>query len=1620
MFKRFRSKKAERGNPRGEIDNVLSSSGSKPARGRPADLLSVPSTESSTSRGRSPSPATSGLGLHIIHQPDYAVLDIIFVHGLGGHSRKTWSKNHDPSLFWPELWLPFEPDIKSARIFTYGYNAAWRSPTKSISSITDFAKELLFEMRFGKDSSGEDLNLGTNPIIFVVHSMGGLVVKKAYLLGLHDVNYKNVIEAVSAIMFLSTPHRGTNLAEILNRVLAVSFQSTKDYIRDLRKSSPAIEELNEQFRHLAPRLSIWSFYETLATSIGGKKIMVLEKDSSVLGYPEEISRPLPADHHDVCKFTSPTDNSYVTVRNAIKSLMTRLRDSKPHTPVKPSIPTKSMDKSLDIQDLFRNCPSTETDYNAIRRSWISNTCEWLLEETEFVSWLEPLSLEPAVLWYTAPPANGKSVLSTFVINHLRSKGLPCQFFLFKYSDNAKRMVANCIKSLALQLSRTQPEFSKLLANSSREGLGLDSLDPLLLWRNIIEGILLETNLTGPIYWVIDALDECDSPRVFLECLGSFADRLPVRILILSRNTDSISVHFDRLSRKLPVSKIEKSTTGHNQQDIERLVERELDHMRGSSQIRNQLQQDIMKRSQGNFLWVKLVLDEVMNCHTEDNIREALEEIPSDITLMFQRMEKNLLQTVRQSDKSLIRVLLEWSICAQRPLNLKELSQALQPEFSGFLDFKRTVSETCGQFVQVDRYDKVNIVHHTAREYFTRSSESEFHITSKKCHEKLFTRTLAVFEDETLRWRLLENQHALQSSEPFVFYSAVNWPFHLGHSSSSSSHCIDALVNVFSGPGVLVWIHTLALLRRLEVLVRASKVLAAFVSNTKRRNASTNPMLHRLSDLELLSEWAVDLIKLVGRFASKIVANPAVLYDTIPAVCPPKSITHKQFHSDANIKIIGASDTNWDDNLCRLALPSGVQAWRIACAGKYLTVLGSDGSISVWDASNFTQLSVIHHGEPVTAFALSVSGGRICTYGLRSTKLWSTVPGELLSSTANPQHVKAMAVVFTHNDRKLLMGGDDNVIRHVVCDKLQEGWGILNDNLLKETAQIDGAVVNSPMCLSFNGDRTLVGVSYRGAPLSVWSLHDGRCINRCRRANDVRAGQRRPSSNWFAVDRFTWNSATGHILGIYKDGYIFKWHPMTDENVEAKGTRAADEVSVSSDGKLFATSGSDGSIRVWDFTFFSIIYQLSSESLVTEIAFSPDGRRLYDLRDGLINAWEPNSLTRFLETDEHISDSNSEDQSSTAISKFSEESADQFEAVTSLSLAPDNRSYCVGYEDGNVELYRRNTTEVVKFTRFYNYMPVTNISWSTHGDMAALSDLAGEIQLWKFSDDFQKDVLPSALPHPKIELNDHSIEQIIFNLNGSHILIVTTAPSAFVCSTQDGKLTAKSPITTRGGKWLCHPGSSEIVLHCSPFEIDAYRWDTLELAWSMAHPDIPAKVEEQIESYALQKLTQITLNSDIVEKPIVKKSILTQDSKHILLFTSRNRRLEEDFDRLIITPATILRGDDDEVLPQSHSDILTAPLSVVSNILMPLGILGGRRLVFIDQDLWVCSYPLGKNFQSATGAFYNRFYFIPRNWVTKDSLEQCVLAGDGTLFWPKGDRVVLIECSLDETRLNSVF
>ncbi|KAF2755764.1 hypothetical protein EJ05DRAFT_540420 [Pseudovirgaria hyperparasitica] len=1208
------------------------------------------------------------LGLNVVWEPEKPrSLDIILVHGLGGTSRSTWSKDRDPENFWPGKWLPQEPEICTARVLSFGYDADWRSTAgKTIFSITDFAKELLFSMKFAKhgDKALEDLGIGQAPIIFIVHSMGGIVVKQAYILGQHDPDYIDLVKAISAIVFLSTPHRGSNLAELLNRILSASFLkfTPKRYIAEINKNSLSLEQINEQFRRIAPTIQIVSFYETLETVIGPKRVMVVEKGSAVLGYPGEISRSLNADHHNICKYTSKTDPNYIS------------------------------------------------------------TCGWILEHRTFVDWVHPPTTSK-VLWTHALPASGKSILSTFIISHLRQLGLSCHFFFFRFADQAKQSPNACLRSLALQIARDIPQIRSTLKAMALHGQRLEKADARTIWQKVFTSTMCKVP-SDPIYWVIDALDECDSPQVLLLLFASLSSwRIPVRILVVSRHAQPLASAFDRLNESLPVRQI--SVTG-KEYDIRLFVEYRLRYQRWDQDFRHQITEKILQRAASNFLWVTLAVEEVLKRHTFEDIDRAIEEMPNGMQEMYRRMDASIAKDSGTNDEKLARTLLTWAICSRRIMNLRELSDALRNEFPTVPDLRHTVPEICGQFVVVDTNHNVVMIHETARDFLTNTSDISFYIDTRVGHEVLFTRCLNYLMDTRLRSKI--NQSSIPLSQGFLLYAATSWSFHLSCTSSISSEAISLLKRFFRSRHVLSWIQVLASVDQLGVLVYSSQALSHTVSH-KRKN-ETKSALEDLQDIELLDAWSVDLRKVMGKFGLNLLQEPSGINRLIPQFCPRNSMLFRQFAEDnlaTPFNIAGLSYDDWDDSLAKINFSRGSQASKVVSTGRHFAVLTSGttelGTIQIADSLNYTELSKLQHGEFISHIAFNVTGELLVSCGYHTTKLWHVPSGHVHTSVPSPKDTRVMDVVFIDGNT-ILTASDDKWIRRLVTTDVDPQW--FKVQTVKDDFQIQGAFANAPCFMAFNQSASQIAVAYRGFPLSVYGTEDHELVGRCRRHYSSPTGS---NSGWSGVDRLSWNSLTGYILGLYNDGCVFKWNPFEDQSHELR--RSATEITCSPDGMYFATCDNSGTIGLFNFDNFTLLYSLSSETPCIGLAISSDCRRIYDLRESSCTVWQPDALTKFYETEHHNEGPMSDVGSSTIFAPTCMKQSDYSEPITAVAVAPNGNFFCTGNEAGVVTFYDRKGDVICEVFKSPRCMMIDRLAWDDDNSKLAIAELSGNVAINTF-------------------------------------------------------------------------------------------------------------------------------------------------------------------------------------------------------------------------------------------------------------------------------------------------
>ena len=120
----------------------------------------LPSSPSIIEFSEPPEDFKGPLGLNLLYVPSEPLVDFIFVHGLGGGSRKTWSKTPNPYHYWPKEWLPRDPDFKHVRIHSFGYAATWGEKKNSVLEINDFARSLLGEIRDDPKIRRDDVSTG--------------------------------------------------------------------------------------------------------------------------------------------------------------------------------------------------------------------------------------------------------------------------------------------------------------------------------------------------------------------------------------------------------------------------------------------------------------------------------------------------------------------------------------------------------------------------------------------------------------------------------------------------------------------------------------------------------------------------------------------------------------------------------------------------------------------------------------------------------------------------------------------------------------------------------------------------------------------------------------------------------------------------------------------------------------------------------------------------------------------------------------------------------------------------------------------------------------------------------------------------------------------------------------------------------------------------------------------------------------------------------------------------------------------------------------------------------------------------------------------------------------------
>jgi pimeloyl-ACP methyl ester carboxylesterase len=233
---------------------------------------------------------------------------VLLVHGLGGHHHNTWRFGTVDETFWP-LWLARErPKLA---VYVIGYGAPVSRFHGTAMHLTDQATSILARLL-------AERALAHEPLIFVGHSLGGLMIKQllrtADSMARYDSRAAGLIERVMKVAFLGTPHSGSGLANWGDRLRIMIRPSAAT--TSLVRNDPNLRDLNNWYREWANARGIAHLILTEAkpTAILG---MIVPPDSADPGLANVRPVAIDANHVGICKPKDPTNEIYILLRDFI-------------------------------------------------------------------------------------------------------------------------------------------------------------------------------------------------------------------------------------------------------------------------------------------------------------------------------------------------------------------------------------------------------------------------------------------------------------------------------------------------------------------------------------------------------------------------------------------------------------------------------------------------------------------------------------------------------------------------------------------------------------------------------------------------------------------------------------------------------------------------------------------------------------------------------------------------------------------------------------------------------------------------------------------------------------------------------------------------------------------------------------------------------------------------------------------------------------------------------------------------------------------------------------------------------------------------------------------------------
>ncbi|KAL8697208.1 MAG: hypothetical protein Q9201_007243 [Fulgogasparrea decipioides] len=176
----------------------------------------------------------------------------------------------------------------------------------------------------------------------------------------------------------------------------------------------------------------------------------------------------------------------------------------------------------------------------IRLPRVDGTGEWLLEHPTFQRWHDQPTDQADTLWCHGVQGSGKSILASLVVDELRrafiSKDVAVAHVYFDYRDQQHQSIEQVTASLLKQTASARVTIPAAVADLHQR---LRKQQRVPRQQDLMHALISTCKEYDKVYFVIDALDECDSNlrKGFLQLLDDL--RGCSSIFVTSRPYDDI-------------------------------------------------------------------------------------------------------------------------------------------------------------------------------------------------------------------------------------------------------------------------------------------------------------------------------------------------------------------------------------------------------------------------------------------------------------------------------------------------------------------------------------------------------------------------------------------------------------------------------------------------------------------------------------------------------------------------------------------------------------------------------------------------------------------------------------------------------------------------------------------------------------------------------------------------------------------------------------------------------------------------------------------------------------------------------------------------------------------------